>query len=364
MKVKDIVSFLNHYAPLSLQESYDNSGLIIGDEMEETEGVLITVDVTEEIVDEAIEKKCRLIVAHHPLIFEGLKKITGRNYVERIVKKVLVNDIAIYASHTNLDNLWGGVNTKIADLLGVKNYRILSPLREKLLKLVYFVPVDHAEETRSAVFEAGAGHIGDYDSCSYNLKGFGTFKAGEGTDPFVGEQGKLHQEEEMRIEVVLPDYLQNRVLKSLLKAHPYEEVAYDLYPLKNQFDRGGIGVIGDLDNEMKEMDFLDLLKETFEAKGIRYSSLLNKNIKKVAICGGSGSSLIQKAIACGADAFVTGDMKYHQFFDADKKILIADVGHYESEQITKELFYEILTKKFPKFAIRLTEINSNPINYL
>lgn len=364
MKVKDIIGFLNHYAPLSLQESYDNAGLLIGDESEEIEGVLITVDVTEEIVDEAIQMNCKLIVAHHPLIFEGLKKITGSNYVERIVKKALVNDIAVYASHTNLDNLWGGVNTKIADKLGVKNYSLLSPLKEKLLKLVYFVPVDHAEATRRAVFEAGAGHIGDYDSCSYNLEGFGTFKAGEGTDPFVGKQGQIHQENEMRIEVILPDYLQSRVLNSLLRAHPYEEVAYDLYPLKNQFDRAGMGVIGELDHEMKEIDFLNHLKETFDANGVRYSPLLNKKIKKVAICGGSGSFLIKKAITQGADVFVTGDMKYHQFFDADKKILIADVGHYESEQVTKELFYEILTKKFPKFAIRLTEINSNPINYL
>ncbi len=364
MKLKEITSYIESIAPLAFQEDYDNAGLIIGDSKQEISGVLITVDITEEVIDEAIKKNLNLVLAHHPILFGGVKKITGKNYTERIIIKAIKNDIAIYAAHTNLDSIWGGVSSKIADKLGLVNQKILSPVSNQLMKLVYFVPTDHADETRKAIFNAGAGHIGNYDMCSYNIEGKGSFRAGEGTEPYVGSKGEIHFEDETRVETIFPKHIRNKVVNALINAHPYEEVAYDIYPLDNKFERLGYGVIGDLQEEIDEMAFLKKVKEVFSAKCVRYTDLLNKPIKRVAVCGGSGSFLLKNAIQQKADILISGDFKYHQFFDAEGKILIADIGHFESEQITKELFYELLIKKFPKFAVRLTEINSNPINYL
>ena len=364
MKIKEVISYLESFAPLSLQEDYDNSGLIIGNPDAELTGILITIDSIEEVVQEAIDKNLNLIISHHPVIFSGLKKINGKNYIEKTVLKAIKNDIAIYAAHTNLDSVSGGVNSKIAQKLNLKNTRILSNSLNQLIKLVYFVPVQQAEETRKAVFEAGAGHIGNYDMCSFNVEGKGTFKARENTNPFVGKKGEIHTENEIRVEVILPKQIKNDVIQALISAHPYEEVAYDLYALENEYTGSGIGIIGELENEMNELDFLNQLKSLFNAKCIRYTGLLDKPIKKAALCGGSGSFLLNRAIAEKADVFISADFKYHQFFDANNKILIADIGHFESEQFTKELIYELLIKKFPKFAVHLSEINSNPINYL
>ena len=364
MKLKELTSYIESVVPLAYQEDYDNAGLIVGNPDMELTGTIITVDVTEEIVEEAIQKGANLILAHHPIVFSGLKKLTGKNYVERIIIKALKNDIAIYAAHTNLDSIWGGVSNKIADKLVLKNQKILAPLSGHLMKLVYFVPIAQAEQTRKAVFEAGAGHIGEYDMCSYNLEGKGSFRAGKNANPFVGNKGEIHFEDEVRVETIFPKHLKGKIVSALIKAHPYEEVAYDLYPLDNSFDKAGFGVVGDLTRELDELNFLNKLKEIFSAQCIRYTKLLNKPIQRVAVCGGSGSFLLKDAIRENADVFVSGDFKYHQFFDADGKILIADIGHFETEQITKELFYELLIKKFPKFAVHLTEINSNPINYL
>ncbi len=364
MKLKEIVSFIESVVPLAYQEDYDNAGLIVGNSDMELSGVLITVDVTEEVVDEAVKKNANLILAHHPIVLSGLNKFTGRNYVERVIIKAIKNDIAIYASHTNLDSIWGGVSSKIAEKLKLKNQKILAPVSNHLIKLVYFVPTEQADETRKAVFEAGAGHIGNYDMCSYNTEGKGSFRAGEETNPFVGNKGEVHFEQEVRVETIFPKHLRNKIISALINSHPYEEVAYDLYPLENDFNRVGFGVVGELDNEVNEIVFLNQLKKTFSAKCVRHTKLLNKPIKKIAICGGSGSFLLKNAIRENADIFVSGDFKYHQFFDANGQIVIADIGHFETEQITKELFYELLMKNFPKFALHLTEINSNPINYL
>lgn len=364
MKLKEIISYIESVAPLAYQEDYDNAGLIVGNSNMELSGAVLTVDVTEEIIDEAIKKNSNLILTHHPIVFSGLKKITGKNYIERIVIKAIKNDIAIYAAHTNLDSIWGGVNSKIAEKLKLVNQKILAPVSNHLLKIVYFVPSEHADKTRNAVFEAGAGHIGNYDMCSYNSEGKGSFRAGKEANPFVGNKGDVHFEKEVRVETIFPKHLKNKIVSALIKSHPYEEVAYDIYPLENNFERVGLGVVGELESEAEETEFLNHLKEIFTAKCVRYTKLLNKPIKKVAVCGGSGSFLLKNAIRENADVFVSGDFKYHQFFDADGKILIADIGHFESEQITKELFYELLIKKFPKFAVHLTKINSNPINYL
>lgn len=364
MKLKEVVSYLESVAPLAYQEDYDNAGLIIGNPEMELSGVLITIDVLEEVVDEAIEKKANLILSHHPIMRSGLKKITGKDFTERIILKAIKNDIAIYAAHTNLDSIWGGVSSKIADKLELKNQKILAPVSNQLMKLVFFVPTNHANETRKAVFGAGAGHIGNYDMCSYNVEGEGSFRAGEEANPFVGNKGEIHFEQETRVETIFPKHLKNKIISALIKSHPYEEVAYDIYPLENTFNRVGYGVVGDLETEKDELRFLKSLKEIFSARCVRHTKTLNKPIKRVAVCGGSGSFLLSNAIKEKADVFVSGDFKYHQFFDAEGQIIIADIGHFESEQITKELFYELLIKKFPKFAVRLTEVNSNPINYL
>ena len=365
MKVADIASVIDQFAPVSLQEDYDNCGLLTGNLQNEISGVLITLDVTEDILDEAIKNDCQMIISHHPVVLKsGLRRFTGRSVAERIIIKAIKNNISLYASHTNADMVSDGVSGMMCRKLGLVNCSVLEPRVNDLVKLVTFVPVDHLEKVRQAIFEAGAGVIGNYDSCSFMVDGQGSFRGNDTTNPFVGEQNKLHFEHEVRVETILPSYLQSRVVNSLIDAHPYEEVAYDLYPLKNQWPNKGLGMVGELPKEISEMEFLKSLKSTFQLKVIRHTELLGKQIKKVAVCGGAGSSLLGRAIGKGADIFITGDFKYHQFFDANRKILVADIGHYESEQFTKELFFELLTKKFPNFAIRLSKINSNPIKYL
>ncbi|MGC9343546.1 MAG: Nif3-like dinuclear metal center hexameric protein [Bacteroidales bacterium] len=364
MQLKEIINYFEEIAPFSLQESYDNSGIQIGNPATEVKSAILCIDVTENVITEAVKNSCDLIISHHPLLFGGIKKITGQTMTERIIEQAIRNDISIISLHTNIDAVMNGVNARICDKLGLKNRKVLSPVEGKLMKLAFFVPRANAEEVSNAVFKEGAGVIGNYDSCSFNLEGKGSFRAGEGTNPYVGEKGEVHFEEEIRVETIMPSHLKNRVIESLIQAHPYEEVAYDVYPLENKWEQAGMGMTGEMDEEMEEHEFLNALKAVFNAGCVKYTSLLNKKIKKVAVCGGSGSFLLNKAIASKSDVFVSADFKYHQFFEAEGKILIADIGHYESEQFTKELFYENLTKKFPKFAVRLSEVNTNPINYL
>jgi dinuclear metal center YbgI/SA1388 family protein len=363
VQIKDIIEYLETIAPLALQESYDNSGLIVGDKAALAKGILVSLDCTEEVVQEAIERGCNLIVSHHPIVFSGLKKITGATYIERVVIKAIQNNIALYAIHTNLDSvLKNGVNTKIAEKLGLSNTRILSPKADVLCKLITYCPTAQADVVRQAIFNAGAGMIGNYDQCSFNTEGVGTFRGNEGANPFVGNVGELHKENEVRIETVFPAWLQGAVVAALLAAHPYEEVAYDVYALKNKHPQTGAGMIGTLPVEMGTNDFLALLKTAMKADGIRYTAYAQK-IKTVAVCGGSGSFLLRDAIAQKADVLVTADFKYHQFFDAEGRIMIADIGHYESEQYTIELLGEILNKKFTTFAVLFTQVNTNPVNY-
>jgi len=364
MTIREIISYLESVAPPAYQESYDNAGLIIGDPESTVTSALITLDVTEAIIDEAIETGCELIISHHPILFKGIKRLNGNSYVERCVIKAIKNDIAIFAAHTNLDSILGGVNSKICEKIGLTNTIILAPAKDQLLKLVTFIPEDHLDKVREAVFAAGAGEIGKYDKCSFSTEGLGTFRGGDDTNAYVGEKGEFHFEKEARFETILHKHSKNSVINALLKAHPYEEVAYDLFPLENVLPEVGAGMIGELPGAENEIDFLSRLLDIFGCKSIRHTYLLGKPVKKVAVCGGSGSFLLPAAIAAGADIYVTADMKYHDFFEAEEKIIIADIGHYESEQFTKELFYEILIKKFPNFALRLSEVKSNPVLYL
>ena len=363
MKLGELVKAFEQIAPFSLQEDYDNSGIQFGNPENEIKRGLVCIDITEEIIDEAIEKQCDLVISHHPLIFRGIKKLTGKHYTERALIKAIKHDISLISVHTNLDSVINGVNKKLAEKLGLTDLKVLQPRKGLLKKLVTFCPVDHAEKVREAIFQAGAGQIGEYDCCSFNLEGKGSFRGGDSTNPFVGEKGQIHYEPEVRIETILPDYLENVVLKAMFNAHPYEEVAYDIYPLDNTFDKAGAGITGKLPEQMTEKEFLVFVKDQLGIPVIRHSEFTGKKIVKVALCGGSGSFLIDRALSAGADIFITADIKYHDFFDVRGKMLLADVGHYESEQFTKEILYEIVTKKFTNFALLISDQSTNPVRY-
>lgn len=364
VKIKEIVDALEMFAPLPLQDGFDNAGLQVGLTDAEVTGVLLCLDVTEKVVDEAVASGCNLIVSHHPLIFSPLKRITGATYVERCVMKALSNGVAIYSAHTNIDNAPGGVNYRIAEKLGLQNLKILVPKENALLKLSVYVPVASADAVREALFAAGCGHIGNYDSCSYNVEGFGTFKAGEGAQPFCGTVGALHKENEVRIDTILPAYIKNRVIKALLAAHPYEEPAYDIYPLQNSWETVGSGVVGELPEATDERDFLLKIKDTFAAGCVRHTSLMGKKVKKVALCGGAGASFAGAALAAGADLYLTGEARYHDLFSYNGKMLVAFIGHYESEQFTMEIFKEIISAAHPNIKVKTTEVNTNPVQYM
>ena len=364
MIVQDYISVLESVAPLSYQEDYDNAGLIVGNRNDEVTKALICLDVTSEVVREAIDCGADLIISHHPLVFRPLKKINGKTDVEICLKLALKHDIAIYASHTNMDSVSEGVNAMICDKIGLQNKHILAPKSNCLTKLVTFVPKNYLETVQNALFEAGAGCIGNYDKCSFYTDGTGTYRANEQANPFIGEKGEFHHEGETRIEVVFPNEITNKVVANLLKNHPYEEVAYDLFPIKNSFSKVGDGMIGDLPTPEKTEDFLNRVKKTFHCGTIRHTKILKDTVSKIAVCGGSGSFLIQDAIRSNADVFITADVKYHEFFTAENKLVLADIGHYESEQFTKELFYDLLIKKNYNFAIQISKVNTNPINYI
>jgi dinuclear metal center YbgI/SA1388 family protein len=363
MNINNIIQVLEQLAPPALQESYDNAGLITGSPSWECTGIVCTLDATEAVILEAKEKRCNLVVAHHPIVFGGIKKLNGKNYVEKAVIAAIKNDIAIYAIHTNLDNVINGVNNRIADKLGLINRKILAPKAGLLMKLYSFVPHAQAEKLRNALFAAGAGDIGQYSQCSFSAEGTGSFRAGEGTNPHVGEIGTTHFEPETKVEVIFPAWRQQQVLAALFEAHPYEEVAYDLVSLSNDYQDVGSGLIGELPEAMDEIFFLQMLKTSFDLKIIRHTPFLGKKIKKVALCGGSGSFLTGKAIAKGADIYISADFKYHEFFDANDRILIADIGHWESEQYTTDLLIDVLQAKFPTFAVLKSGVKTNVVNY-
>ncbi len=364
MTVSDVTTYLNEQVPPAMQESYDNCGLLTGDSTTEVSGILVCLDITDEVLDEARAKSCNLIISHHPLIFSGFKSLTGRNETERLVIRCIRQNIAIFALHTNLDNHFEGVNSMLCNKLGISQLEILRPVSDTLRKLVTFCPASHASLVRDAIFSAGAGHIGNYDCCSYALTGEGSFRAQAGANPFVGQAGILHTEPELRIETIFPSFLETGIIKALREAHPYEEVAFDVYPLNNLYPRMGAGMIGTLPQAVEAEEFLLGVKKILQPGCIRHTPLKNKKVQRIAICGGSGSFLIKDAIACQADIYMTGDLKYHDFFIPENQMILADIGHYESEQFTKELIYTLLKKKFTTFALFISGTNTNPVNYL
>lgn len=362
-RIQDVISYLEQQAPPAYQESYDNATLICGDRNAELNGVVCTLDCTEAVVDETISLGANLIVAHHPIIFKGLKSLTGRNYVERTVIKAIKNDIAIFAIHTNLDHVASGVNKRISDRLGLRQTKILQPKKQVLSKLVFFVPIEEKGKVLDAVFSAGGGQIGEYRDCSFQVEGMGTFTPSENAKPFVGKPGIPQFERETRIEVILPSFLNNKVISALKKAHPYEEVAYYLSSLENENQEVGAGMIGVLENSMESDEFLDFLKVKMNLSIIKHTNLINRKISKVAVCGGAGIFLLNDAKRSNADVFITSDVKYHEYFDAENQLILCDIGHYESEIFTKELLAELLSQNFPNIALYLTKVVTNPTFY-
>ena len=364
MKIQNIIQYLEKLAPLSFQEDYDNCGLLVGDADWEFRKALLCLDITPEVMQEAMINQCNLVISHHPVIFRGIKKLTKQQPETEIITCAIKNDIAIYAIHTNLDNTIKGLNAHVLAKLGAGEFKLLSPKRDMLVKLVTFCPVDYAERVRNALFEAGAGHIGHYDCCSFNVSGQGTFRASDNANPFVGEKKQLHLEDEIRIEVVFPDHLMKVVLRNLLAAHPYEEVAYDIYPMKNDFAACGSGLTGKFAIPIESSCFLELLKSSLNLQAIRHTATIAKPVSTIAICTGAGSFLITEAVKSGVDVFLTADLKYHDFFIPNNNILLVDIGHYESEHWVKEWLNDVLMENFPNFAFLISEVNTNPIHYL
>lgn len=364
MIVQDVINHLHDLAPLSYAEDFDNVGLLVGDKNQKVNGILVTLDTLEAVVDEAIENNCNLIVSFHPIIFKALKKITGKSYVERVVIKAIKNNISIFSIHTALDNAIEGVNSIICDQLALENKRILIPQTGTIKKLQTYVPKEKALELREALFNAGAGSLGSYESCSFNVEGKGTYLGNEDSNPSMGEKGEFHSEDETSISVIFKKHLEKQVLKALLTTHPYEEAAYEIFTLNNTDANTGMGMVGELSKPMEVTKCLEFVKNTFKSACIRYSKLSSKQIKKIAVLGGSGSFAIGAAKASGADLFITADLKYHDFFTAEGEIILADIGHYESEQFTKSFLVDYLSKKITSFAIILSKTNTNPVKYL
>ncbi len=364
MKIAEIIQTIEDFAPLSCQESYDNSGLLVGDKAAECTGVLVCLDTIESVIEEAISRKCNLVVAHHPIVFSGLKKITGKNYIERTVLRAIKQDIAIYAVHTNLDNMRLGVNDAIAKKLGLVNCEILEPKQDILKKLSTYAPIASRDVLLNGLFAAGAGDIANYSECSFSSEGLGTFKGNEFSNPVVGQKHLRSDEAEVKLELIYPAYLEAIVLEALFKHHPYEEVAYEVIALDNVYQGVGSGLIGQLEYPMVAKDFLSFLKVQMQTALIRHTALSGKPIQRVAVCGGAGSFLLEKAIQQNADIFISADFKYHQFFDADGKIIIADIGHYESEQFTMDLLSDLLKASSPSLLVCITQQKTNPVHYL
>lgn len=371
MKIKEILSILEEMAPLAYAEDFDNVGLLVGNTETEATGVLVCHDALETVIEEAMSKNCNLVVCFHPILFSGIKKITGKNYVERAILKAIKNDISIYAVHTALDNHQNGVNKIFCDALDLVNTKVLIPKPNFIQKLVTYTIPENVEKLRNALFEAGAGKIGNYEDCSFNSKGIGTYMGNENSNPEIGERFEFVEANEIKIEVTFEKYLQSKILKTLFKNHIYEEVAYEIYNTENTHQNIGLGMIGELKTEMHELEFLKMVKEKMSCGGIRHTNFLKKPIKKVAVLGGSGAFAIKNAIQAGADIYLTADLKYHNFYEAENKIILADIGHFESERYTKNYIIDYLTKKIANFAnslsldkIILSEINTNPVKYL
>jgi dinuclear metal center YbgI/SA1388 family protein len=364
--ISKILEQLQILAHPSLQESYDNAGLIAGELQNPCTGVMCCLDVTEDVLEECMQTGSNLIVAHHPVIFSPLKKLRPISFSEKILIKAIKNDIAIYAIHTNYDNVYSGVNLALSKKIGLKMHdlRILEPKGDKIAKLYTFIPPEFEAKLKKGLFEAGAGTIGKYSECSFSTSGRGNFKPMEGTNPFIGKSGGITEEvKETKLEVIFPIWLKSEIIAALKENHPYEEVAYEIILTENEHQEIGSGMIGQIHEEINEHQFLELIRKNLEVPMLRHSAKTGRLIKKVAFCGGAGSFLISKAIKAGADAFLTADLKYHDFFAADSKLILIDIGHFESEIASIDYLCTYLRRKFPTFAVLHSKVNTNPVHY-
>lgn len=362
MILKEFIRQLEAEIPSAIQESYDNTGLQVGNINAEVSKALICMDITYEVLEEALTQSCDLIISHHPLLFHSIKRIDASRNPGKLIHFAVKNDIAIYSLHTSIDKYQFGVSYALAERLNLLEIRVLQPEKDLLKKLVTFCPTAQSASLRNALFNAGAGHIGNYDSCSFNIEGKGTFRALEGTNPYVGKPGELHTEDESRIEVIFPKWKKESLLKALLANHPYEEVAYDIYPLENNLENTGLGAIGNLKTSIEAKDFILKIQKEFNNNPLRFNKYSGK-ISRVAVCGGSGASLLEHAISAGADAFISADMKYHDFQAASERILMIDAGHYETEIQVLHLIKELISEKIPTFASLISETDTNFVRY-
>ncbi|MFC4404195.1 Nif3-like dinuclear metal center hexameric protein [Gracilibacillus xinjiangensis] len=367
-KVKDIIQLFEQWVPVTYAESWDNVGLQIGNLDSNVEKVMTTLDVTDQIVDEAIEKDVDFILAHHPLLFEGLKQIDEKKLKGKVVHKLIKHNISVYSAHTNLDIVTGGVNDMLADRLFLQNQKVLVPsITEKLFKFVAYVPQTHTGSFIEAIGEAGAGHIGNYSHCTFKSAGVGSFKPQKGTNPFIGQEGVTEQVEEDRIETIVKENLLHTVIEVAKKAHPYEEMAYDIFPTVNNDQTLGLGRIGEITTEMNLQDYAETVKKAFNVPFVRFVGDADKIIKKVAILGGSGKGYINAAIKHGADVYITGDLSYHEALDAKEEgIGLIDPGHH-IEQIMKqgvrEYFVQNIEKLPNKVEVICSEHSTEPFQW-
>ena len=363
MIVQELLKTLEQWAPTAYAEDFDNVGLLIGNSQSKCSGVMITLDCTEAVINEAIADNCNVIISFHPILFSGLKKITGANYVERVAIKAIEHKISIIALHTRLDNHPDGVSNILCKRLKIKKSQVLIPKKDNLKKLVVYVPENYTEAILESLHKAGAGNLENYKECSFLLEGTGRFMGIDKSNPHIGKPSEKISLKEIQINVVFESHLYHDIQKALREAHPYETIAYEVYSLINSFSEVGMGRIGSLKKEMDLSSFLNFVKKQLNSKVIRHSPPTNKLIKKVAVLGGSGSFAIEDAKRQGADAFITADLKYHQFYQGEKSLLLVDVGHYESEQYIKNLIFDYLTEKLPSFAFVLSRTKTNPVNY-
>jgi len=364
MTIKQVTQFLEQKFPLYLQEDFDNCGVQCGDVRQEITGAMVCFEMSEQVIDEAIAEGCNLVISHHPLILKrGITKILPTDRVGAMICKALAHNMVLYSMHTNIDSGVGGGNDVFAEKLNLQNVKVLEPHKGLYRKLVVFVPKENAEALKSALFEIGCGVQGNYDSCGYTVHGQGQFRPLKGANPHIGEENQLEHVEEERIEMIYPTGLQRTVVQAIYEHHPYEEPAFDLLPLENESRTIGLGRIGELPKVMPVSEFLECLKDKLGFEHCRYAGDTTKMIHKVAVCGGGGSSFIDLAIASGADAYVSGDFKYHDFFKSHSGTLLVDIGHYEGEYFIKNIIHQQIKENFTNFAALISKMEKVEVKY-
>jgi len=363
MTCGEIIKILETWAPREISLERDNPGLQVGSGKNIVKNILLSLELTMDVINESIAKECNLIITHHPLIFHPVKSLDfQRDKNSMLIEKLIKNDLTLFSAHTNLDFTKNGVSFELAKMLGLKGIDFLVNLSANQYKISVFVPGDHVEEVADAIFNAGGGIIGEYSRCSFRTGGTGTFFGSNKTTPFLGEKGKQEQVSEIKLEAIADSWKLGGIISAVINAHPYEEPAYDIYPLKNKNINYGMGAVGELDKQLGREEFLKYVSEKLKAKCLKYTSGKSESIKKIAVCGGAGTELLKEAVQSGADAFVTADVKYHTFHDAQGKILLVDAGHYETEiHVLNQIEKELSTAAENNFKIFKYSGSTNPV---